>query len=475
MLGVAAARGVGVLVGRTLGLQVLTAGVTVVLARILTPADYGLFAIALAVQLVGQRAAELGLPSALVRLEEEPSPELQAAVTGAMLGVSVACTALFFIAAFVVAPASGHTSETLEVVAVATAAMPFYAARATPVLLMERHLKFGRVAVVETADTLVFNAFALLAAIAGLGAFSLTGAVAVSAVAGMIVAWAMQPSPRRPTLDLERIRPLVGFGLRVSALQGLYLLKELGFVVLIAAIGGFAVAGFYSMAKRLFSFPLALSSAVGRVSLPALSRDRAQSPARAARMTAVTALTAALPLALVAGAAQPLVGVLLGSDWMPTTDIVVAGSVGMMLTASALATMIGFALAEGRPDAPLVSAIVETVLLCALVVALIGPLDELAIGIAITAGAVGGLAVLAFTTHPDVRGSLVPVAKATAIATAAAGVAQALDVSNDFGGLLVAVAVTAATWLALEAVFGRSELRELLAFVRPLLRRTRSA
>ena len=84
-LGVTAARGVGVLVGRTLGLQLLTAGVTVVLAPILTPADYGLFAIALAVQLVGQRVAELGLPGALVRRAERPSPRVQSAVAGVML------------------------------------------------------------------------------------------------------------------------------------------------------------------------------------------------------------------------------------------------------------------------------------------------------------------------------------------------------------------------------------------------------
>ena len=48
---VLAARGIGVLVGRTLTLQLLTAGVTIALVRILSPADYGLFAIAAAARL----------------------------------------------------------------------------------------------------------------------------------------------------------------------------------------------------------------------------------------------------------------------------------------------------------------------------------------------------------------------------------------------------------------------------------------
>src|SRR5262249_26963562 len=134
LLGVTAARGVGLLVGRTLGLQLLTAGVTVVLARLLTPADYGLFAIALAVQLVGQRAAELGLPAALVRMEEEPSEELQAAVAGAMLGTSILLALSFALVAFAIVPVASGVSKTLEIVAVAVAAMPFYAARAIPLV-----------------------------------------------------------------------------------------------------------------------------------------------------------------------------------------------------------------------------------------------------------------------------------------------------------------------------------------------------
>ncbi|MFP5388890.1 MAG: oligosaccharide flippase family protein, partial [Thermoleophilia bacterium] len=172
-VGASAARGVGVLVGRTLGLQLLTAGVTVLLARLLTPADYGMFALALSVQMAGQRLAEMGLPSAMIGQDDEPSAEQQAAVGGAMLSTSILLSGLLFGVAFVLAPALDIDSEALRVVGVAGLAMPLYAGRAVPTALMERHLLFGRVAMVEAADTLTFNGFALAAAYAGLGAFSL--------------------------------------------------------------------------------------------------------------------------------------------------------------------------------------------------------------------------------------------------------------------------------------------------------------
>ncbi len=460
------------LVGRTLSLQLLTAGITVVLARLLTPADYGLFAIALAVQLVGQRAAELGLPAALVQMEEKPPPRLQAAVSGVLLLTSGTLTAILLLAAFAVAPAFGG-SRTLEVVAISCCAIPFYAARAIPMVLMEREMRFGPVAIVETADTLAFNGFALAGALAGLGAFSLAGAVPAGGLAGGITAWAIQPFARRPRFDIDPVRPLAGFGVRVSILQGVALMKELGFVALLAAVGGTSVAGFYGMAKRLFSFPIALTSAVGRVSFPALARDRERRPERAAQIMTLTAITAGLPLALVAGTAQPLISVLLGSEWLPTTDIILIGSVGLMITASALSTMMSYALAEARPNPTIAATAAEATVQFMLAIALVGTLHETAVGIAITVGSATSLLVLAITTDRRLRRALISVARATLIAAAAAGAAQALNLSNDVAGLITGLATVSVVWLALGGLLARPELRELLSLARPVLRRAR--
>lgn len=470
-----AARGVGVLVGRTLGLQLLTAGVTVVLARLLTPADYGLFAIALALQMVGQRAAELGLPAALVRLEDDPSPRVQSAVAGLMILFAASLSALLILIAFAAVPLVGGESEALSVIAVASLAMPLYAARAMPMVLMERRLSFGRVALVETADTLAFNGFALLAALGGLGAFSLSGAVPAGALAGMVAAWAIQPFVRRLRIELEPVRPLIGFGLRISVLQGIYLLRELGFVGIVAAVGGAPVAGYYAMAKRLFSFPIALTSAVGRVSFPALSRDAELRPKRAAEIAAYTAIAAGLPLALVAGAVQPFVAVVLGDEWMPVTDIVLIGSLAMMLTASACATMVSTFMADGEAKFPLASAVAESLVAFALAGLLTASIDEAGVGVAVTVSTLVGTLVLAIGSHPLVKRALLPVAKASAIAAVAVLAAQLLDTSDDVAGLLVSLGIVTAVWAVLEVVFSRPELVRIVRMAGPLIGRGKPA
>jgi lipopolysaccharide exporter len=468
-VGASAARGVGVLVGRTLGLQLLTAGVTVLLARLLTPADYGMFALALSIQMAGQRLAEMGLPSAMIGQDDEPSAEQQAAVGGAMLSTSILLSGLLFGVAFVLAPALDIDSEALRVVGVAGLAMPLYAGRAVPTALMERHLLFGRVAVVEAADTLTFNAFALAAAYAGLGAFSLSGAVPAGALASMVAAWALQKFVRRPVLRLDPLRPMIRFGARVTLVYSINIGREVGFVVVLTAVGGSAAAGFYAMAKRLFSFPIALTGAIARVSFPALSRSSGQRASRAAGAALYATIVAGLPLALVAGAVQPLIGVVLGDTWMPTSDVVLAGSLGMMVAAGANATMIGYSLAKGAVGPVVAASATETVLAWTLAAVLFAPLGETGIGLAITIPTLGSMVALALRTHPTLRRSLFPVLKMSLISGLAVLAAQLAGVEQTATGLVLALCIVAAVWLPLQFLFFRREMRSLFQLVRPML------
>ncbi len=468
-----AARGVGILVGRTLVLQALTAGVTIALARLLSPADYGLFAIALAVQLVGQRLTELGLPAALIRLPEEPSPQMQRAVVTLMLLVSGLLAGGIALVAFVVLPALDAQDRLVDVIAVALLATPLYALRARPTIGMERQLNFGRVALVETADTLVFNAFALVAAIAGLGAFSLAGAVPAGALISLLVAMRIQTYPTGLTRDLSPIRPLLRFGVGTSVFQGVGLARELGFVSLLAVLGGTALAGYYSMAKRLFSFPIALNSAVFRVSLPTLSRGSAAEQARrAARMATSSAIVTALALALVAGAAYPLTAVVLGDTWMPTVDILLPGSIAMFLVSSVVATILSLSLAQENSRVPVIGSLVETGALFACLL-LIRPVDTTSVGIALAVGAVAQTVVLLYLKRPFDNRTLAQLGAILAIGVAAAGIALSLPLSEDALGLALGLAVTGVSWTILSLIFTRGPLAEIGGAIRPLLARLR--
>jgi lipopolysaccharide exporter len=443
------------------------------LARLLTPADYGLFAIALSVQLVGQSVAELGLPAALVRMPESPSAELQAATIGFLLMVTVTAVAVLGLTAFVLVPSLGGTGSVLKVISITLLALPLYAVRAVPMAMMEREMGFGRVAAVEAADTIGFNVFALFAALAGLGVFSLAGAVPFGAMLGMFTAWLIQRSPRMPRFAPARIKPLIGFGSRVSVLGMLNLGRDLGFVTIIGAIGGAPTAGLYAMAKRLFSFPVALTAAVSRVAFPALSRSPEQRPARTARLIGQIACVCGLPLALVAGSIQPLIVVVLGTRWLPTTDIVLFGSLAMMLASSLAPPMNSFFLAEGKPNPPIAAIATELTVGFLLVAALLGPLQETGIGIAMSVGSLFAALILLMAAHPVARAGSMAVVRATAVSLVAAAAGQLLPVPNNAWGLVASLAVVGAIWLLLSAILLRGEVRQVLSMTQGLLPRLR--
>jgi PST family polysaccharide transporter len=459
---------VSVLVGRTLGFQLLTAGVTVVLARLLTPADYGLFAIALSVQLVGQNIAELGLPAALVRLPEPPSAALQASTIGFLLVVTSAIVVAVLITTFLILPALDASGDVLRVVSITLLALPIYAVRAVPLAMLDRKMSFGRVAAVEAADTVGFNLFALAAALAGLGVFSLAGAVPVGAILGAGVAWLTPGAARLPRFELSRVKPLIGFGSRVSVLGMLYLGRDLGYVAIIGAIGGAPMAGFYGMAKRLFSFPTALSAAVARVMLPALSQSGDQRPMRTASMLGQVAIVCGLPLALIAGAIQPFISVVLGPEWLPTSDIVLYGSLSMMLVASLAVPINSFFLAEGKPNTPVLAVSAELAVGFLLVAVLVAGFDEAGVGIAMSAGTVVSVAILLAATHRLVRAGAHRVARITVITALAAAAGQLLPVPYDTAGFLAALCTSAIVWLGLGAVLLRGELGQVLGMIRRL-------
>jgi lipopolysaccharide exporter len=460
---------VTLLVGRTLGFQLLTAGVTIVLARLLTPADYGLFAIALSVQLVGQNVAELGLPAALVRMPEPPPAELQAATIGFLLSITLPASLALLIVAFVLLPALGTYSDTVRVIAITLVAVPIYAARAVPMAMMDRGMRFGRVAAVEAADTIGFNLFALAAALAGVGVFSLAGAVPMGAALGALVAWSSQSAVRLPRFDLALVRPLIGFGSRVSALGVLYLGRDLGYVTVIGAIGGAPMAGFYGMAKRLFSFPTALAAAVARVMLPTLSQSGDGRSARTGRMLGQIALICGLPLTLVAGAIQPFIEVVLGPEWLPTSEIVLYGSLAMLLGASVASPINSFCLAEGEPNRPVIAIAVELVVGFLLAVVLVSSLDEVGIGLAMSAGSALAAVILLAPTPQQVKAGAWKVGRVAAISFLAAAAAQLLDLDNDVAGLAIAVCLSGIAWIALALVFLRNDVLRAIGVARTLM------
>jgi O-antigen/teichoic acid export membrane protein len=347
----ATVRGLAWTAGSRIGQQGLVVVGTAVLARLLTPGDFGLVAmIAIFVGFVAV-FGDLGLPSALVHRRELTQVELTSAFW-LTTGTAVAIAAVFAAAAPLVA-ALYDQSELLALTPVIALSLPIGALSAVHAGLTQRKLDFRTFAVVEIGATAVAYAAAIAAALAGAGVWSLVALSLVRAVVETTTLWVLVSW--RPTRQFERAaaRRLLHFGGNLAGAGSVAYWINNADNLLVGVFVGQRGLGYYSRAFTLMQAPLAQASwAAQRVMFPALSRLRDDVPrVKRTYLRAITLIAfVAFPLvtALVI-AAEPLVLTLLGPDWRGAIELFRILAPGGMLQAVATTGSWLF-LSQGRTD-----------------------------------------------------------------------------------------------------------------------------
>jgi O-antigen/teichoic acid export membrane protein len=464
----AAVSGSALFLTRSLALQLVGLGATIGIARLVTPSEFGAFAIALAVLQAGLFVTNLGFPAAMIRKEEHPTLAEQRAMVGLTLAIGTALAVIAAAIAFVLLPALNSESEIAELIAIAAVALPLFAARLNSMVIMNRELRFDRVVIVQAVTQLAFYGFALGGAVLGAGPFGLAAAVPLSAFISLGLASALQPWQWGITLELRAIRTLAGFGLQVSVYRLAAALYELGVVTIFAAVGSQALAGFYGLSRRVLTPAYTVVQTLQGVGFPALARaEEAERGQRAAQAIRVALVGVGLIAAVVIGAAEPLISILFGERWLPAAEIATLTAAGLLLFASVGTPLSALALANGDARSPLLGTLAQAAITFALAVILIPGSNLFAAGLAMGVGLTAFSAFLFLATAPPaVRSLRGLVLRALIIAALAAGAARLLQDGGELVQLIITLGVSGAVWLALTAVFMRGELTMLIEVVR---------
>jgi PST family polysaccharide transporter len=331
-LGGRAARGAGVtLAGQGTRILLQTASV-VVLARLLSPRDYGLMAVGLVVVGIGEVVRDLGLSTAAIR-----APELTTRQRDGLFWLSTAAGLL--LAGLVVAGAdlvAAAFSEDELVPVTRALALTFvlnglaaqYRAGLT------RELRFGAVAGADVLAQAAGLAVAVGAALAGAGYWALVAQQLTVGLVGLVAVVAVArwvPGPPRRGAGL---RPFLRFGGGLTGTQIVYYVGNNFDTVALGLWSGPAALGIYSRGFQLLMTPLnQIRTPATTVAVPVLSRLQSD-PARFAEYLRRGQLALGIPLvtglALASGAAVPLVDLLLGPRWHEVAPVLallaVAGS-----------------------------------------------------------------------------------------------------------------------------------------------------
>ncbi|QEO14166.1 lipopolysaccharide biosynthesis protein [Agromyces intestinalis] len=322
-LGASASRGAAVTLGAQLVRVLVQLAGIVVLARLLTPADYGVLAMVLAIIGVGEVFRDFGLSAAAVQAREVTHAQrtnlfwINTGI-GALLAVAV-CAASGPIAAF-------YGDPRLQPVAIALSATFLLNGLATQFRAdLNRRMRFMRLSSAEIAGQIAGLVVGVWLALGGAGYGALVAQQLVVAAATLVALVAVTGWwPGLPSRGVP-MRGFLRFGGNLVASQLVaYASRNVDSVVIGATVGASAL-GLYNRAFQLMLMPLNQVNAPStRVALPVLSRLQ-DSPARYAEFIGLgQAFMLNLVGAILAfGCAQagPLIDLALGAQWEPAVPI----------------------------------------------------------------------------------------------------------------------------------------------------------
>jgi teichuronic acid exporter len=331
--------------------QTVTFGVSVVLARLLSPADFGIIALLTFFSSLSIIFVQGGLSEALIQ-QQATSRDEESAVFWWNFGASLIFGASLVGIGPLVAKAYGH-AVLAPLMGVAALQTIFAALSAVQTALMTRGLRFDLLARAGVTSSIVSAVAAIGAAAAGAGIWALAVQLLVSAATNTVMLWA--GSSWRPSFHFRfsTIRHMLRFGGWLSLSSGLEVFYSQGFALLLGKIYGVRELGFFNRAASTQQLPANLfSGIIGRVAFPlfaARKEDRAglrRGLLLAIRMVMLVNVPLMAALCLLS---DIVIQVLFGDKWLPAARVlsILAGS-GLLFPLQVLNLQLLLALGESR-------------------------------------------------------------------------------------------------------------------------------
>jgi PST family polysaccharide transporter len=325
----------------TFGTKFGSLAVGMVMARLLTPADFGVYAVAVAAAAFAMYVNDVGIIAACVqwrgKLEDiAPTASVIAAVSSVLAyGAIWLCAPSFADLAGV--PDAAPVVRILSLIIVVDGITGVQSAA------LMRRFQQDRLTKANMIGWVANTAVALPMAFGGSGAYSFVcGQLAGSIVTGVIV-YKMSQLPIQVGFDREVTKRLLIFGLPWAVTLGIEAVLLNADFVIVGNVLGAGALGFYMLAFNISNWvPGLVGTAVRYVALPSFSRLAEHDPEAlqlGVRRSVPILVSAVLPVAAVMATLAPqIIEVLYGEKWGPSAVVLrflAALMVVRMLTAFA--------------------------------------------------------------------------------------------------------------------------------------------
>lgn len=319
--------------GSQAGRQIIVLASNVVLARLLTPGDFGVIATAIIFSNFAFVLAETGFSMALIQREEVTEAHLSST-----FWVNLATGAVLFALFVGLAPLAGRAYAEPRLVAVMrliSLMFLIYPLGMIHKVVLTRRLEFRSIAIVEILAAWVGGVSAVALAWYGAGLFSIALQFVIEFVVGAAALWVLCEWRPRFLFSLSAVRELTHYSVNLLMTSVLgYWVRNVDNLLIGLYLGAFQL-GLYSRAYAVMLFPLSRVTWVfSRVMIRSFAIIR-EDPARVRelflKLTRVVSLITVPMMLGVVATAEPFVACVFGRQWMAMVPVLrVLAVVGMV-------------------------------------------------------------------------------------------------------------------------------------------------
>lgn len=268
-----AVRGVAVLTGRTLLLNIISFISQGLLWAFLNPSQFGVFLIVSATVNFLSYFADIGLGAALIQKKEIPKEEdYRTVFTVQEILVSLIFAVILLIGP-VLAKTHSLTHEGLMLLYALGGSFFLASLKNIPSIMLERKLEFGKFIIPQVLENMVYSVAVVFFAWKGFGITSFSYAVLIRGVVGLVAIYILNPWKPWFGFNLNSFTNLIRFGIPYQLNNFLATLKDDGMTIVLGGILGTAGVGILGTAQKLAQYPLRFfMDNVTKVTFPAFSR-----------------------------------------------------------------------------------------------------------------------------------------------------------------------------------------------------------
>lgn len=334
-----------------LGKQGLQFIISVVLARILSPEDFGLVGMVLIFTGFAALFGELGFGAALIQ-REVLEERHYSSIFWLNLAFGILLTGLITLLAPFIAE---FYNEPQLIPLTSIIAVNFFVSSLGIVqnALLNRNMAFRLIAIVETTSVLVGGTVAILLALSGYGVWSLGWQLVITTTIMAIGFWTVNSWRPKLIFDWHAVKELLGFSGNLLGFNAFNYWSRNADNLLIGRFLGTGELGIYTRAYTTMLLPISqVTNVLSRVMFPALSRvqhDKVRVKRIYLRSIAMIALISFPMMMGLFVLAEPFILTLYGPKWIRVVSVVqILSLVGMVQ--SIVASVGWIYQSQGRTD-----------------------------------------------------------------------------------------------------------------------------